>query len=147
VELGWHRNRHSRRDHGYDLSTRLVGLLAISKALAMRFRLRTLMILLTMACVYLAWAAYCRRMAASYREHSSQLIPQIAKRNGYQNKDVENSMSDLFSNRQYQADQMNDPEFVREWGFDTDYATAVVNEIKARKYDRAAWYPWVLFSD
>jgi hypothetical protein len=113
----------------------------------MRFRLRTLMIAMTAACLYLAWAGYCRRMAAFYRERSSQIISQVAKRNGWTHESIEQRVSQLFELYPNDAAQMGNPEFVREGQWNDDYASAVVQESAARKYDRAAWYPWTLISN
>ena len=72
----------------------------------MRYRLRTLLIVITAACVYLAWAGYCRRMAVFHREQSSQLISQVAKREGWTYERVESRVFDLFIRLPNEAAQM-----------------------------------------
>src|SRR4051812_45691268 len=113
----------------------------------MRYRLRTLLIVITAACVYLAWASYCWRMARFSREHSSQFLLQVAKEDGRTREWAEDKLTDLYRRFPAQAAKMNDAEFVRDEGWNPVYASAVVNENMARKYDRAAWNPWVLTSD
>ena len=113
----------------------------------MRYRLRTLLIAFTAVCMYLAWAGYCRRMSVLHRERSSQLIAKFAKREGWTNERVENRISDLFKLLPKEAAQIGNPEFVREEGWEPLYASAAAHEGMARKYDRAAWCPWVLISN
>src|SRR3989442_5585305 len=113
----------------------------------MRFRLRTLLILVTVACMYLAWAGYCRRMAVFHREQSSQLISQFAKREGWTRERVENRISDLFKLLPTEAAQIGNPEFVSEERWEPLYASAAAQEGKARKYERAVWRPWELISN
>ena len=60
---------------------------------------------------------------------------------------AENKVSDLFNRFPNDAAQMGNPDFVRVGQWSEEYASAVVQESAARKYDRAAWYPWVLISD
>jgi hypothetical protein len=114
----------------------------------MRFRLRTLLIVTTAVCVYLAWVGYCRRMAGIYRERSSQILLQMVERDsrGRTLEWAEGKVADLFKRFPSDAAQMGNSEFVREGQWNEDYASAVVQESAARKYDRAAWYPWTLFS-
>jgi len=112
----------------------------------MRYRLRTQMIAVMVASVYLAWAGYCRRMAIFHREQSSQFISQVAKREGWTREKVENRISDLFIRLPKEAAQIGNPDFVRDEGWEPVYASAAAHEGMARKYDRAAWYPWTLFS-
>ena len=45
--------------HGADLGNR------------MRYSLRTLLIVMTVACMYLAWVGYCRQMGTFHRQQSS----------------------------------------------------------------------------
>jgi hypothetical protein len=113
----------------------------------MRFRLRTLMILITAACMYLAWAGYCHRMAVFYRERSSRLMSQVAEQNGWTKERVESAMSDLFERWPDYAAKMSDQRFVDEGQWDILYAKAAAEETAARKYDRAAWRPWTLISN
>jgi hypothetical protein len=115
----------------------------------MRYRLRTLLIAMTAACLYLAWAGYCRRLAAFHREQSSQFLLQMVEQDGRgrTREWAENKVSDLFKRFPNDAAQMGNPDFIREGQWNDYYASAVVQESAARKYDRAAWYPWTLFSN
>src|SRR5262245_15598636 len=113
----------------------------------MRYRLRTLMIAMTAACLYLAWAAYCHRMAVFHREQSSQFISQVAKREGWTREYVENRISDLFIHLPKEAVQIGNPEFVRNEAWEPVYASAAAHEGMGRKYDRAVSYPWTLISN
>src|SRR5688572_12825913 len=115
----------------------------------MRFRLRTLLIAITAACIYLAWVGFCHRMARFYREQSSQFLLQMVAQDGQgrTREWAESKVSDLFKRFPNDAAQMGNLEFVREGQWNDDYAAAVVQESAARKYDRAAWYPWTLFSN
>src|SRR5215210_7846428 len=54
----------------------------VLRAPAMRFRLRTLLIAITAACIYLAWVGFCHRMARFYREQSSQILLQMVEQDG-----------------------------------------------------------------
>src|SRR4051794_29740583 len=103
----------------------------------MRYRLRTLLIVMTLVCAYLAWVAYCRREAACHREQSSVLITVVAKREGRDRKWIEGAVREYF-NYYGEPDNSN---------FEPVYRSAVNHERMARKYDRAAWFPWVLISD
>jgi len=118
----------------------------------MRYRLRTLLIVVTTACVYLAWVGHCWRMARFHREQSSELLLQVVKQEANVGRTrtlewEESLMSDLIEGLPEQAAKMNDTKWVDEQGQNPEFAFAVVHEIKARKYDRAAWKPWVLISD
>ena len=112
----------------------------------MRYRLRTLLIVLTVACIYSAWAGYCRRMGMFHRQQSSQIILQYSIRSGWTRERLENHVSDLFARFPEKAAQMGNPEFVRGGGWNPVYASAAAHEGMARKYDRAILYPWVLIS-
>ena len=119
----------------------------------MRYRLRTLLIAITVACMYLAWVGYCRRMARFYRKQSSELLLQVvaqASQAGQAGRTLEwekKWVSGLIEGWPEQAAKMNNPKWVDEEGENPEFASAVVHEITARKYDRAAWNPWVLISD
>jgi|tagenome__1003787_1003787.scaffolds.fasta_scaffold20471009_1 hypothetical protein len=116
----------------------------------LHFRLRTLLIAMTVACMYLAWVGYCRRMASFYREQSSELLLQVVKQEGNEGRTLDweqRLMSDLIEGLPEQAAKMNNPKWVDEDAQNPVFASAVVHEITARKYDRAAWNPLVLISD
>jgi len=115
----------------------------------MRYRLRTLLIVITIACVYLAWVGYCRRMARFYREQSSESLLQVVEQEGRGRtlEWEEGLVSDLIEGWPEQAAKMNNAKWVDVEGENPFFASAVVHEITARKYDRAAWYRWVLISD
>jgi hypothetical protein len=115
----------------------------------MRYRLRTLLIVITAVCVYLAWAGYCHRTARLYREQSLHFLLQMVEQDGQgrTQKWAENKVSDLFKRFPNDAAQMGNPEFVRQGQWNEYYASAIVQESAARKYDRAAWRPWVMILD
>ena len=113
----------------------------------MQYRLRTLLIVITAAGVYLAWVGYCRRMAVFHREQSSQFISQVANREGWTREKVENRISDLFIRLPNEAAQIGNPEFVKDEGWEPVYASAAAHEGMTRKYDRAALYPWTMLAD
>jgi len=93
----------------------------------MRYRLRTLMIVTSLACMYLAWAGYYHRMSAFHRHQSSQLLTLCAKCYGFTRERLEKRISE-------------NPRFVDEGHYSSLYASAAASEVKARKYDRAACY-------
>jgi hypothetical protein len=113
----------------------------------MRYRLRTLLILMTVVCACLAWVGYCRRMAAFHRERSSQLISQVAKREGMTHKQVEEAMSELFERWPIQAVEMAQAAPTGTDRYEPVYCSAIDHETIARKYDRAVWWPWILISN
>src|SRR5688572_16278398 len=45
----------------------------------MRFRLRTLLIVLTVGCVFLAWVAYLRQTAAYHRREAERIAYEISE--------------------------------------------------------------------
>ena len=99
--------------------------------------------------MYLAWVGYCHRMARFYRKRSSQFLLQMVEQDGRGRtlEWAESKLPDIFERFPNDAAQMGNPEFVREGQWSDVYASAVVQESAARKYDRAAWYPWKLFSN
>jgi hypothetical protein len=57
-----------------------------------RFRLRTLMIVVSVACAVFAWAAYLRRMAVHHRDESTRLVSKISKTDALQRQNVDEAV-------------------------------------------------------
>src|SRR5687768_5157978 len=113
----------------------------------MRYRLRTLLIVMTVACMYLAWVAYCRRMSGFHREQSSLLISIVAKREGFDRESIELTMSELFDRWPQQAVEAARAAPKGDGHWEAVYSSAVAHESIARKFDCAVWRPWALISD
>jgi hypothetical protein len=113
----------------------------------MRYRLRTLLIVVLVVCVYLAWASHCRRKAVLHRQRSSQFSAQIAKRQGWTQEQAVKAISDAFENYPGLAAEAATVGPTLTNGFDPIGCSAIAHESTARKYDRAIWRPWVLLLD
>ena len=88
----------------------------------MRFRLRTLLIFITLCCVYAAWVGYLRNgylrnKAAYHRRESARISAELAIGSSIETKDIATIVSNIASHSRtrvdalsFQVDVPNDPD-------------------------------------
>ena len=84
---------------------------------AMRFRLHTLLIFITLCCVYAAWVGYLRNKAAYHRRESARISAELAIGSSIETKDIATIVSNIASHSRtrvdalsFQVDVPNDPD-------------------------------------
>jgi hypothetical protein len=137
----------------------------------LRYRLRTLLMLVTLACVMSAWVAYVRRMERFHREAENKHASRIAAAESAlwpalsvpRDKHVEARVTALVvegprRNGRLEIHRRGIPGSrdvtvsngrglsIRGRGDITDWQMAVHHRIAADKYRRARFEPWVLMS-
>jgi hypothetical protein len=128
----------------------------------MRYRLRTLLILMAVAGLLFARIGYLKRMANSHRQAAANLIPGIATAERDSALGVESSVRHLASGsamlRTILSDLPLGQVIVLENGAGngvtiqnhaalSNWRDAVRNSVLAAQYDRAVYRPWLLASD
>ena len=135
----------------------------------LRYSLRTLLIVLTAACVCLAWAAFVRRMELFHRTEEDRIVARIVaaesgywpkmtkSRDGFVRERIEWLITDGTQKKvaihiwQRENDPGQAPVILNSRGFSTsgdgdveDWRMAVYHQIWADKYRRAMFRPWEL---
>jgi hypothetical protein len=108
----------------------------------MRFRLRTLLLVTTLCCVYAAWVGYLRNKAAYHRRESARIAAELAVGASMETNDIETLVSNIASHSRsrvdalrFQVDLPNDPDLKK-------HCLAVNHQILARAYEQATLRPW-----
>jgi hypothetical protein len=126
----------------------------------MRYRLRTLLIVVTVSCLVLAWVTHSRRMAQYHSREAVRLISQIAQTEKSRPVDIENSIrmleddattkiprvGKLFGQSVVHIHVPNGPMRLL---FQTDpdhWQQAIDHRKRSKAYQHAAWRPWLLIS-
>jgi hypothetical protein len=122
----------------------------------MQFRLRTLLIAVTLACMFFAWAAYLRRKAAHHRQQAASLILRISETDHLKHQKIEEAVHWLAAGtakviRGYDYKSRNTivsfrgqpPFFLSD---EEGLKSAVYHQKMAAAYDGAMLRPWTLLS-
>src|SRR5437867_1010646 len=72
----------------------------------MRYRLRTLLILMSLCCVYAAWVGYLRNKAERHRRESARIINELAVRSDWEAKEVYTLVSNIASKSRGRVDSL-----------------------------------------
>jgi hypothetical protein len=138
----------------------------------MRFRLRTLMILVTLACVFFGWVAFVRQMESFHRKEERKIVlrivaaemsylPQIkTARDEFVEGRIESLIGDhrprrtdkfLVSRQEIAGGEeftITNGQGVSTIGRGEidDWRSAVHHRVMANKYQQAVFRPWVLMS-
>jgi hypothetical protein len=129
----------------------------------LRYKLRTLLILTTLACLYFAWVSYVRQSARFHRRQAAESVSRISSVEPYSRDDIESGVIQLAAgmaptktthfkigngpNRITvvengpRVSRIVNEEIVNEWH------QAIYHARRARAYDRAAVQPWALLRD
>jgi len=129
----------------------------------MRYRLRTLLIVVTVVGMLLGWIAWLRERAAFHRRESSRFAGMIARMEGYPIENVEERVAALVLGRSVtkwvraangDGDQCT---LLKNGGRMTysesatidveDWGQAVYHGMMRERFDRALYRPWVLLSE
>jgi hypothetical protein len=112
----------------------------------MQYRLRTLLIVVSLAGLLLARVAYLKHKADFHRGHAAALISSIAAREQREEDAVAYAVYSMIHLRPSVALQA-----IREAPHDGSYwdgiCSAMSHELIARKYDKAVYRPWTLVAD
>jgi hypothetical protein len=117
----------------------------------MRYRLRTLLIVLTVGCAFLAWVAYLRQTAAYHRREAERLAFQIADYT-LSNENLVHDAVELYAaeGRVSEEDLIWHPNYGRGLIIDdearADWDSAVRHQRMAAVYDGAILKPWTLLA-
>ena len=109
----------------------------------MRYRLRTLLILVTLAALYFGWVAFARQRATFHRSKAADLVAAIASSGvGMSQRELQMWTELLASDR---AQTYGNPalgELISTSLTRHHWETAIDHEALANAYDRAGWQPW-----
>ena|SRR6185369_14008505 len=128
----------------------------------MRYRLRTLLIVVTLACLYFSWLSFAVQRARFHRRQAADLVSRIAAAEQYTPNEIDSSVMAFAAGTASFATKYN---YIRGGAnkityIDSTNAGRVVNDEtadkwllaihhtrKARIFDRAALQPWILFNE
>ena len=111
----------------------------------MRFRLRTLLIVVTLCCIYAAWVGFLRNKAAYHRSESAKITAELAAGMGMETKDIEAIVSNVASHSRSRVDGLRfQVEVPADPGLER-HRLAVNHQILAKAYDQSIVRPWKIF--
>jgi hypothetical protein len=126
-----------------------------------RFSLRTLMIVISMACTAFSWPAYLRRVAGHHRDELTRLVSKISETDALQRQDVDEAIQWLAAGTA-KAMLVYDPKLGKTFvcyrgptgGLgrpffrpdSADWHRAVYHKKMAETYDASLLRPWRLLS-
>ena len=127
----------------------------------MRYRLRTLLIVVTLACLYFSWLSFAVQRARFHRRQAADLVSRIAAAEQYTPTDIDSSILALAAGTASFAtkykyipggdkltyiDSTNAGRVVSDETADK-WLLAIHHTRRARVFDRAALQPWILFNE
>jgi len=120
----------------------------------MRYRLRTLLIVVTLFCVVTARVAYLRHHADFHKREAARFISRIATTEREREQKIEHAIHRLAqvgpAARELVISENGASAALGrvEWEKNlADWHTATCHQILADRYDRAAYRPWTFVSD
>jgi hypothetical protein len=113
----------------------------------MRYRLRTLFVLMGLCCVYAAWVGYVRSRAEHHRRESAAIQGNLASQLEWELREVDTLVTNIASRSRVRIDSLR---FGTSGGgvFDRDdeemaqWRRAANDQILAQTYDDAVLRPW-----
>ena len=113
----------------------------------MRFRLRTLLILVTVVCVYAAWVGYMRNAAALHGQEANRIARELAQSTSMTTKDLEVLITNIAAQSTARVDKLSFGSvdtFLGEARL-AEHRKAVNHTILANTYDQSILRPWKIF--
>ena len=114
----------------------------------MRYRLRTLLILMTVVCIYSAWVGYLRSAAAFHRREANRIAHELSRNMGMTTKEIETLVTNIASHSRTRVDALSFGEVDVALGEArlAEHRQAVNHTILANTYDQAILRPWKISS-
>jgi hypothetical protein len=120
--------------------------------LAMRYRLRTLLIVVTVSAMLFAWAAYMRRMAEHHRNEAASIMNAITTDigRGFTKENVREVVDRVAAGNETKG--LNSRSFasfaspLRGSDIDAALSAAVYHQRQANRYEKAMLRPWIILS-
>jgi len=111
----------------------------------MRYRLRTLLMLTTICCVYAAWVGFVWNKAAYHQREANRIAAELALSAEWETKEMKTLISNIASHSHGRVDGLR---FQVEVPFDpylAKHCQAANHQILANTYNQATVRPWKIF--
>jgi hypothetical protein len=116
----------------------------------MRYSLRTLLILVSLCCVYAAWVGYLRNRAEYHRRESARIVNELSIQTDMEVKEIDTLVLNIAARSRGRVDSLRfgvqplgkPVEYFDDNTTMARYRKAVNHQILAATCDKALWQPW-----